>query len=803
MSASEESRPPTPTPSRAAGPSAGPEADAPARPLRLDPRAPAIAAAVWLGTATGLSGRTEAVVVVVLAACLAGVVLARRWRRLLLLAVALAAAAALLATAGRSVAQQSGPLPALAAERAVVHLQVAVGPGSLSTGGRFGDFWQATARVEQFQARGESWLSGEQVRLVASGDVGARWAELAVGTRVAVVARLEVAQTGTSEVAVARAREPPVVVAAPGWSDQLVADLRAGLRQVSTVLPAEPAALLPALVVGDTSAMTPELRERFRLTGLTHLTAVSGSNLTLMLASLLWLARRLRVRGWGLRAVAVSGVVAFVVLCHGEPSVLRAAAMGSVGIAALGLGGRVQGLRYLSWSVVVLLGFDPWLALAPGFALSVLATGGIVVFARRWTQALAAWVPVGLAEAFAVPLAAQLATQPVVTALSGQVSLAGVLANLAAGPLVGPATVLGLLSLVLAPVLPAVASGAAWLAGWPVQGLCWIARLGEALPSPAVPWPAGPAALALLAAGCGLLLLMGGALLARRWVVLGLAALLVVSLLRPLPVPGWPPTGWDVVACDVGQGSASVIDAGPGGAILVDGGPEPRALDRCLTGLGVQRIALLVVTHLHADHIGGLPGLGSRPVAAVLASGVRTPAGGWDQVLAATPGAARLEAVPGQVFEVGVARLEVVSLLLPTAAALVTPDGSESAESSQENDASVVVRVDTGDLVVLATGDVEDSGQWAALRTGRTLAADVLVVPHHGSARQVEQFLLAVAARVALIGVGQDNDYGHPAPTALRLLAAAGSEAHRTDLEGSIAVARSPDGFTVTVERPG
>jgi competence protein ComEC len=769
---------------------------------RLDPRAPAIAAAVWLGTATGLSGRPEAVAVG-LAVCLVGAVLARRWRRLLLLAAALAAAGALLASTARTAAVESGPLPALAAERAVVRLQVVLGPGSLSSGGRFGDYWQAAARVEQFEARGQAWLSGEEVRLVASGEVGARWAELAVGTRVAVIARLEAAEPGSSEVAVARAREPPVVVAAPGTADQLVADLRAGLRQASTVLAGDPAALLPALVVGDTSAMTPELRERFRLTGLTHLTAVSGSNLTLMLASLLWLARRLRVRGWGLRAVAVAGVVGFVVLCHGEPSVLRAAAMGSVGIAALGLGGRVQGLRYLSWSVVVLLGVDPWLALAPGFVLSVLATGGIVVFARRWTLALATWLPVGLAEAFAVPLAAQLATQPVVTALSGQVSLAGVLANLAAGPLVGPATVLGLVCLVLAPLLPPVATAAAWLAGWPVQGLCWIARLGEALPSPAVVWPAGPAALAVLSGACGLALLLGGALLSRRWLVLGLAALLVVALLRPLQVPGWPPTGWDVVACDVGQGSATVINAGPGGAILVDGGPEPRALNRCLSGLGVERIALLVVTHLHADHIGGLAGIGSRPVAAVLASGVRTPAGGWEQVLAATPGAARPGAVAGEVFEVGSARLEVVSVLLPAAVAAFAPDGTESAESSQENDASVMVRVDTGDLVVLATGDVEDGGQWAALRTARPLAADVLVVPHHGSSRQVEQFLQAADARVALIGVGEDNDYGHPSPTALRLLAEVGSEAHRTDLEGAIAVARTPDGFTVTVERPG
>ncbi len=210
------------------------------------------------------------------------------------------------------------------------------------------------------------------------------------------------------------------------------------------IVPPTSAALVPALVDGDDAGLSAGLEEDFRTTGLTHLTAVSGTNLTLVVGFLLVVARWCRVRGRWLYAVGAVGIVGFVLLARTEPSVLRAAVMGSVGLLALGGNGRNRAIRALGVAVLVLLLVQPRLAVSAGFALSVLATAGIVLLAPGWRDSLARWLPRWLAEAIAVPAAAQLACTPLVAAISGQVSLVAVIANLLVAPVVGPATVCGL-----------------------------------------------------------------------------------------------------------------------------------------------------------------------------------------------------------------------------------------------------------------------------------------------------------------------------------------------------------------------
>ena len=761
---------------------------------RLDHRAPVLAAAAWAGAWPGISGDEKWIW---LAVGVGAAVLGWGWRTKRRLAIAAGAVllVCLAAAGGRSVALHAGPVADLAREGAVVAATMQVGPGRLASTSFGGPTWFVPARLVQVAGRDQHWLTGQAILLRAGGDALTQWVALVPGSIVTTTVRLAPADPDQPYVAGARAREPPVLVGPPGWLDAGVHQVRSVLHESVAGLAEEPRAVVPALVVGDTSAMSPELTDRFRVTGLAHLAAVSGSNLTLLLASLLWLAGRLGVRGWWLRGLAVVGVAGFVMLCHGEPSVVRAAAMGGVGLAALGFGGRQRGLRHLSWAVIGLLLIDPWLASSAGFALSVTASAGIICWARSWTDALAGWLPRGLAEALAVPIAAQLATQPIVVAISGQLSLVGVLANLLAGPLVGPTTILGFLCAAIGPAVPVVGVAFGWLAGWGAQALCWIANLGAQLPAAAIPWPATPAGIAVLIGVSAASFLLGGELLRARWLAIGAALVLVVALLRPASAPGWPPSGWEVVQCDVGQGSASVVAVAPGEAIVVDTGPEPAALERCLAVLGIRRVPLLVLTHFHSDHVGGLAALAGREVDAVLA-----PAGhpGADQVPLVLPEAQPVPPVPGLALQVGEVRVTVVSALPLSALAMAGGEG----ESSAENDGSVVTRIDTGRIVVLATGDIETAGQAAVLGSGQPLAADVLIVPHHGSARQTPELFAAVAAPIALIGVGE-NTYGHPSATALRQLAQAGSAAFRTDTQGSVAVTLSDSGLLVTTERPG
>ncbi|MGH3932299.1 MAG: ComEC/Rec2 family competence protein, partial [Pseudonocardiaceae bacterium] len=312
------------------------------------------------------------------------------------------------------------------------------------------------AVLEAADLAGHHWRGGGRVVLLAPTQ---GWIGLLPGQRVRATGLLAVPDRSDLTVVVLRVRGEPEVLTAPTPIQRGAEQLRSGLRRAAgEVLGPEAAGLLPALVVGDTSAMVPSVVEEFRAAGLTHLTAVSGANVAILCGAVLGLAR---LAGAGPRTAAVLAglaLVGFVVLCRPSPSVLRAAVMGAVALLALVLGRRRSAVPALCVAVSALLMVDPALGSDPGFALSVLATGGLVLLAPSWAAALRRnRVPPGIAEALAVPAAAHVVTAPVVAALSGQVSLVAVLTNLLAAPAVAPATVLGALAVLLGALHPTAA----------------------------------------------------------------------------------------------------------------------------------------------------------------------------------------------------------------------------------------------------------------------------------------------------------------------------------------------------------
>lgn len=638
-------------------------------------------------------------------------------------------------------------------------------------------------RVDEDRVGAHGWVPsrGEVLLLVPT----RHWRDLHAGQRVTVRGEVIPPRKGDLLVAVISAsREPRDVAAAPAWQ-RVAEDMREGLRRGSAaVLGQDAAGLLPGLVVGDTGALPETVVREFRRAGLSHLTAVSGANLAIVSGAVL-LVMRLVSAGPVLSAAAAgAALVGFVVLAGPEPSVLRAAVMGAITLLALVLGRDRSALPALSATVIGLLVHAPELATSAGFALSVAATAALVLVAPSWSAALhARGVPVGAAQALAVPAAAQLAAAPLVAALSGQISVVAVAANVLAGPVVAPATVLGVGATVLMPWVPALGEVLIWLAGPELRWILLVAHHASAVPGATVSWPDGTAGGLLLVAAIIVALLV----LRHRRLRGTLVALLLVAVVVIVPVrvvrPGWPVDGWSLVACDVAQGDSLVLATGrEGSAVVIDTGPRPAVTDACLRRLGVDHVPLVVLTHLHADHVSGLPGvLADRRVGAVAVGGLREPEWAMREVRTQ----AREAGVPIVRLSAG-QRLRWPGLVLDVLGP--APSLLESLTEEEVNDASLVIMATTRSGRALLTGDIELRAQSSLLASGADLRADILKVAHHGSRYTRPRFLRAVHPRLALVSVGHGNDYGHPSPAVLGVLRGSGATVVRTDRKGDIAV---------------
>jgi competence protein ComEC len=552
---------------------------------------------------------------------------------------------------------------------------------------------------------------------------------------------------------------------------------RAVSRSLAGVPPGERRSVLAGVVLGEDEGLDDELRDRFRASGLYHLLAVSGQNVAYVVAGMILLAWVLGLPRRAGEVAALVAVAGYVLAVGWQPSVVRAGVAG--GLASLAwLASRPRDRWYfLLIGAAVLLAWNPYSLLEPGFQLSFAAVAAIFVLVPRIDRRLEGYpLPPRLATVVSVSAACGLVTAPILWLHFGAIPVYSVLANALAAPVVAPLLGLALAAAALHPLLPEAAAALAWSDGWLAAYLAFCARLVGGLPHAQATSPEAVGLLVGAVAIAALLVLIRGRRLRRSAALAGLVLALVVAWRSGPDERPPPPAGLRLTVLDVGQGDAILLEVAEG-AVLIDQGPPEGEVAGQLADLGVERLVALVLTHPQRDHVGGAADVLERvEVDAVLDPGIR--ASSPDHASALSAARQRdvpvLEARAGQRFRVGRLLLRVL-----------WPDGTPP-PGSDPNDHAIVILASYGHVDALLTADAEGNVTVPI----RPPPVEILKVAHHGSADpQLQQLLELVRPRFAVVSVGGGNDYGHPAPSTIGALAGFEDLAvYRTDRDGRVTI---------------
>lgn len=581
-----------------------------------------------------------------------------------------------------------------------------------------------------------------------------------------------------------------------------------GRETINRILPEPHAALLTGILLGDDSGIPRTLSDDFRRTGMTHIIAISGFNIAILIALLDRTTRPFFPRRLAAIIIMIM-LLLYAAMVGGSASVVRATLMGISYLIGLRLLGRptmvVAGLFTASFLMTLVQPATLWDA---GFQLSFAATLGLVLYADPWTQRLDQGLTpfvtpelrprvVGfMAEVGLVTLAAQLLTIPLIIYHFGRLSLASIPANILVLPAQPGVMMAGGLATMIGFVNVFVGQLVGLIAWFFLHYTIYIVRLLAQMPGASIPLALSSTGMAslylIIFAGSSLSSRSGKARGSspgqthpphRRWVI-SLVGLGLLILMTSVWMAARPDGRLHVAFLDVGQGDAIFVQTPAGQQVLIDGG---RYTSVVLDQLGRQMpfwdrsIDIVIATHPDADHVAGLVGVFEHyRVSRLITNGA---AEGVDPIYDALLLAAEAGGVPVVPAQAG----ELIKFDNGVLLEVLSTGGY--GRNDNRNEGSVVAMLTYGELSVLLTGDAETIAEDRLLRSGSDLDAVILKAGHHGSnGSSSEAFLQAVSPQMVIISAGQDNSYGHPHPAMLERAAAVGAVVLRTDLMGTIEV---------------
>ncbi len=560
----------------------------------------------------------------------------------------------------------------------------------------------------------------------------------------------------------------------------------AGIR---STLAGDEANYLVGLLLGDRSDLSYELRTAFANTGTTHVLAVSGSHVAVIVAAIYAFFGLFRIPRRIKGAATICAIMYYMVLTGSTPSVVRASLMASVVLAGTLVQRRSSVYNSLGLSAILMFLYDPKQLFDVGFQLSFAAVLSMVYLYPKltsWMRSVpASWKHYGVLQTvttlFAVSTAAQIGTIPFTAYYFGRVSVVSFLVNVAVVPLAGLNIALGVVATLCGIVSAWAGSCVHEVNGLLARGLLALVTVADRVPYAIVHTASFGAVEAILyVCAAALCVNLARPVFVRRMV---LALFLIGDCLLLWTVFVSGPRMLRVTFFDVGQGDAALVEFPGGASMLVDAGPRIEASGRtgsrtaydagerilapALRRKGITRLAAVIVTHLHDDHSGGVPYLEREFRAERLFMPARQPG----------------SCVPGDTINIDPSAR--VYILHP--AHVEIPDDSAEAYRALNN-SSIVCRICYGSVSFLMMGDAErEAEEEVTLRYGDFLRSDVVKVGHHGSGSgTTPEFLAAASPREAVVSVGPFNRFRHPSARVLRRIRDAGAGVHRTDREGAV-----------------
>lgn len=563
------------------------------------------------------------------------------------------------------------------------------------------------------------------------------------------------------------------------------------VRQLSDGISPDAKALVLGITIGDDSDLSGELKQQMRDLSLSHLTAVSGTNCSILIAATFGLLAKLgfRTRGRVIGSLIALGL--YLGLVGDQPSVYRAAAMATFALLALLTKSRINPIATLAASVIAVLLVNPKLSGDYGFALSALATLGILSLAPKLYEILKVKVPKWLALSIAVSVSAQLFCLPVLATLQPEQSSMSVLANVLVEPVVIIITLMGLAATLFGLIAGPLGEGLFQLASFPAQYIVVVAEFLSKIDAPVVEISNWVLLITALVIAILIATQLPKHLEASKFAI-GMIAATLIALQVTATVTGvFPIANWFYASCDVGQGDATVIRS-QGKVAVIDVGREPKLINRCLNRLGVSQIDLLVLTHFDADHVAGLSGaMQNRSIKLALVSDYRDdrPGATWIQAQLRLNRVTYYQVKKGDSGKLGNFSWRVLS---PHRAGEGSEDPNDGSVTMlwQDGQVNLVTLADLGEKGQMRLGEELDSWANSAVLSNPT----ILKVSHHGSADQFAELYEWLRPAIATVSVGKNNSYGHPTRKTLQLLSQTAAKTLRTDTLGSISVALDVNG---------